>query len=903
MKKWIAIAAAVPAVLAIFWLSVVRVPAGSFGVAGGRVLDPGWHLKAPWSPAGVYPEREVVSVRLSLLTREGARKEGEVRVDVAWDPDRLAQNQVGRGAVGEALASLTEYPGAGLRQALKERLQPLPLRLLALSADIEGELPEAVKAAYRPTGRKVVHCGLDALDWVLVDRLIAEGRMPTFARLKREAAWGNLLSFKPMLSPLLWTSIGTSRPPDQHGILDFIIQDPATGKPMPITAHYRKVQAFWNILSAFNLKTHVVGWWATFPAEKINGVMVSERLFFSLFGMEPPKMVPGNTYPPDAEARFAHLMVKAEQVPFEELGRFVRLDRTEMERRWAAGSAKGDLHEDRVNHLRIIIASTRSVLNITEALLAEPFDVLSYYIEGTDTAAHRFAECLPPRLARVSEEEFRMGKDALPRFYEWMDEELAAMMAKAPPDALWIINSDHGFFLGEARPSSRPDDFTTGAPQWHRQMGAVVIAGPGVKPGEIKDADIYDIIPTMFHALGVPASREWKGRALADVLPSLPAVPPVDTYEFLPPPQRDLTPAVLDEERIKELQALGYLAGPAQAPAGPKGETPPPDAAPREDFSQAYNLANTLYQQGDLDGAMAQYLRSVELRPDFSLGMFSLAQCHAMKGDHRQAYAWLKRALAHPQHLPPKVLVHLVDEAREIGAVDEALEVLNAVRPAWEQEPTYSVAMGLAHGYRGDEKKALEWLERARRQDPSNALAVEELLKRHVARRDQEAISRLLKDAWDSAAGSISIMNYLGIICLRNGQGKIAEEIFRKVMESDPDNGGLLANLAIALQMQGRARDAETYFARAVRLQPDNAQLHYNYGACLAELDRPREALALFGKARTLGFKGHKLYTSMARIHYRLGQKAEARAALEQALALDPSNADARQMLETLKKE
>ncbi len=901
MKRWL-VPAAAAALLAAGWLSVARVPEGAFAVAGGRVLDPGWHAKAPWSRTRVYPERAAVSVRLSLLTREGARKEGEVRAEVAWDPERLARNPVPPEAPREALTALTEYPAdGGLRRALEERLASLPLRVLSLSTDIEGELPEAVRAAYRPTGRRVVFCGLDALDWILVDRLIGEGRMPTFARLKREGAWADLASAKPLLSPLLWTSIATSRPPDQHGVLDFIVRDPATGKDAPITSHYRKVQAFWNILSAFRLRTSVVGWWATFPAERIRGTMVTERLFFSLFGIEPPKLVPGNTYPPDAEARLAPAMVRAEQVPFDEVGRFVDLDRGALERRWEAGVRSGDLHGDRVNHLRKILASTHSVLNTTRVLLKEPFDVLAYYIEGTDTAAHRFAEFLPPRRPRVSEEDFRAFHDTLPRFYRWMDAELGAMMREGPRDAVWIIASDHGFFTGEARPSSRPDDFGTGAPDWHRLTGVLVIAGPGVRPGKVENATIYDLIPTLFHCLGVPASREMKGRALAEAFTFGSEGPRVDTYEFLPPPLRDPAPVALDEERMKELQALGYIGGAAQTAGRAQGPGAPTETVAADDFSKAYNLANTLYQRGDLEGAMAQYRRAVDLRPDFALGLYSLAQCYGLRGDHREAYAWLKRALRGADRPPEKTLTQLAAEAVRIGAEDEALAVLAAVGPAWQGEPLLPVAEGMLLAAKGDEDGAMRRFERARALDPSNAAAAEEILKRLAARRDLEAISRLLKETWDASRGSIQTMNTLGIVCLRHGLGRIAEEIFRQVLASDPDNGGVLANLAVALQTQGRDAEARAVFEQALRSQPDNAQLRFNYGAALLEAGRAGEALKLFLQARDRGLQGAKLHLALADAYQRLGRTAEARAVLDALLAAEPSNAEARRKLEALR--
>ena len=62
----------------------------------------------------------------------------------------------------------------------------------------------------RTTGpAPVLWLGLDGLDFELLDRLAAEGRMPSWKRLAAEGYTARLGSFHPLISPLLWTTIAT----------------------------------------------------------------------------------------------------------------------------------------------------------------------------------------------------------------------------------------------------------------------------------------------------------------------------------------------------------------------------------------------------------------------------------------------------------------------------------------------------------------------------------------------------------------------------------------------------------------------------------------------------------------------------------------------------------------------
>ena len=53
--------------------------------------------------------------------------------------------------------------------------------------------------------------------------------------------------------------------------------NPTTGEDLPVTSRMRKVKALWNILSDAGRRVDVVGWWATWPPENVNGSIVSDH--------------------------------------------------------------------------------------------------------------------------------------------------------------------------------------------------------------------------------------------------------------------------------------------------------------------------------------------------------------------------------------------------------------------------------------------------------------------------------------------------------------------------------------------------------------------------------------------------------------------------------------------------
>src|SRR5262249_43973801 len=149
--------------------------------------------------------------------------------------------------------------------------------------DAAGIAAKTVRERSQDTGVKIAILGLDGADWELIDPLLARGEMPNLARLKERGAWGNMKTMSPTLSPLLWTSMATGKTPEEHGIVDFLVKDPATGKVVPVSSRSRRVQALWNMFGAAGRKSAFVAWWGTWPAEQVDGTMVSDRVAYSLF--------------------------------------------------------------------------------------------------------------------------------------------------------------------------------------------------------------------------------------------------------------------------------------------------------------------------------------------------------------------------------------------------------------------------------------------------------------------------------------------------------------------------------------------------------------------------------------------------------------------------------------------
>src|SRR5262245_1820019 len=95
--------------------------------------------------------------------------------------------------------------------------------------------------AEQPKRQKVYLIGFDGASWNLMQGPLKEGKLPNFQRLIQSGTSGNLKSFVPTKSPVLWTTIATGKTPTKHGIGSFTAE--IKGKTVPVSGTQRITKA------------------------------------------------------------------------------------------------------------------------------------------------------------------------------------------------------------------------------------------------------------------------------------------------------------------------------------------------------------------------------------------------------------------------------------------------------------------------------------------------------------------------------------------------------------------------------------------------------------------------------------------------------------------------------------
>jgi predicted AlkP superfamily phosphohydrolase/phosphomutase len=393
--------------------------------------------------------------------------------------------------------------------------------------------------------------GVDGATWRVLEPMLERGELPHFARLIAEGVRGPLRSQKPLESPPVWTTIATGVSRERHGVVSMQIEGEL------VSSRHRRSPALWKIVSDAGLRSAVIGWWATYPAEHIEGVIVSERALKTRENDIRPLLA---TAAPDSE-------VEALVYPAESLGALSDLLFREVDH-----SPDSDEKERVATTMRLEDETVaRALLRLRER--ERPFALEMILLRGVDPVSHFFwkfyepSAPVYPAAERPTPEQVAAHGSTVEDHYRYVDSLLGDLALDPSPRHVVMLISDHGFEAG--RQPFRSGATLSGTHMTNAARDGILIAagGPFQRGRNMLGASILDVTPTVLHLLGLPVADNLEGRVWTVAFdPAWDSSHPVQKLAAYPGPPVALPKASpsgapeLGADALRdELRALGYI--------------------------------------------------------------------------------------------------------------------------------------------------------------------------------------------------------------------------------------------------------------------------------------------------------------------------------------------------------
>ena len=413
------------------------------------------------------------------------------------------------------------------------------------------------------TAPRVLLIGIDGLDWGRVAGMIDEGRLPNLAGLIDEGSSGILHSVYPYLSPSIWTSIATGKVEEKHAIHGFLVDRGLTSNPTPTSSDMREARAFWQILSDGGYTVGVTGWLVTWPAEIVNGYMVSSRISTLLRDVGDPtgkdaqleKMRRG-IHPAGMLDDLLALKVMHTDLTDDDILRFLGTDTL----------PDLDKARSRRDDIARFYASDLTSLRMADHLMESiPTELVALYLRGLDLSCHTFWKHMEPDVwpDSIPPEMLDTFSPVIERYYGVADSMIGELLKHRGPETVVIICSDHGFAGHRGYPGF-DGELAVGI-SMHREDGVIIMSGPGIRTnGRIEGASILDVTPTLLALFDLPVGSDMDGRVLTEAIDTdfLDAHPltSVESHERREDEDgNEPISSTVDDEVLERLRSLGYI--------------------------------------------------------------------------------------------------------------------------------------------------------------------------------------------------------------------------------------------------------------------------------------------------------------------------------------------------------
>jgi predicted AlkP superfamily phosphohydrolase/phosphomutase/Tfp pilus assembly protein PilF len=662
------------------------------------------------------------------------------------------------------------------------------------------------RASFQMAPRKVLLVGWDAADWRVIRPLMDAGKMPTVRCLVENGATGQIATLHPPLSPMLWTSIATGKRPFKHGIHGFSEPTPDGRGIQPVTNLSRKSKALWSILHQKGLRSVVIGWWPSHPAEPINGVMVSDHYHRASGPLDQGwPLLADAVYPPELADSLAALRMHPDQLAPHMVEPFIPLAK--------------DIDQDHDKRLAVFMRTLAECMSIHSAavwlLENQPWDFFAIYYDSIDHFCHAFMKYHPPRQSWIGERDFELYHDVVSMAYQLHDRMLGTLLEKAGQDTTVVLMSDHGFHPDHLRAASIPE-IPAGPAIEHRDLGILAISGPGIRRDEVLDGpSVLDIAPTILTLYGLPVGEDMDGKVLSQAFVEAPKIEFLPSWEDVPgadgrhPPHTRLDP-VAAHEALEQMIALGYIERPDE-----NCEI----AVTKTIRELRFNLGEA-YQDDDRHMEAHQIFTELNAadvdEQRFAVGLFVSCQALGMYEEMRRIVDDLdgrRRALFEEA---PTRIAELHEIANERAAVERRQDKKEAEADHSDQAQT--------------EKAEVE---------PESALGDPDLNGRYLNENERRELAR-----WRNLARyQPPVVDYLRaqVLVAEKRYGE-ALATLERVKEAQLVRPGLFLQIGDLYLRLGRSRAARQVYEKALAIDPDNAHAHLRL--CRIALRRKKFSVA-----------------------------------------------------------
>jgi len=265
---------------------------------------------------------------------------------------------------------------------------------------------------------KLLIFGIDAVAWNVLIPLCQKGYLPNIAAVIESGYSTNLKTLNPTVSVILWTTIATGQLPEHHGISNWLSEGIDTSGQLAITSDRRKVPALWNISG--EKRVFLSNWWATWPVEPINGVMLSNRAHFP--------QITHSVYPDDIEPMISNLsripcrQLEAELSNLNPLNQPIKLP---------------EFFSKQLLKDRFYLDASKKMLE------QDSFDIALIFTRGIDILEHEYLKDVNQNALSIPEVPVEQT-GIVQAYYKYLDQWLGEFSRLMGPETAILIVSDHG---------------------------------------------------------------------------------------------------------------------------------------------------------------------------------------------------------------------------------------------------------------------------------------------------------------------------------------------------------------------------------------------------------------------------------------------------------------------------